>query len=255
MAEIHPQAESFLLTGPTDTACLFIHGFTASPSEVYPVARLIYEKTGYSASGPLLPGHGCTPREMNQTCWQDWFNRVEQEIDYLHRKHKRVFVVGLSMGGLLSLHAASLKKGLTGVIVINTPIFTKSPRLMALAPVLRFLRPYHPKRIDQAAKELAAMGRFAYPVMPVKAFLSMHKLRETVLPEIPQLNLPILVFQSSQDESVDPRSASYIKDKAVQSPVNLIELNNSGHIATMGQEKILIVEEIIKFIDQAQGEL
>ena len=50
----------------------------------------------------------------------------------------------------------------------------------------------------------------------------------------------------------DPRSASYIKDKAVQSPVNLIELRNSGHIATMGQEKLLIAEEIIKFIDQAQ---
>ena len=115
MAEIFPQAESFLLTGQTDTACLFIHGFTASPSEVYPVARLIFEKTGFTVSGPLLPGHGCTPREMNQTCWQDWFSRVEQEIDYLHRRHKRVFVAGLSMGGLLGLHAASRKEGLAGV--------------------------------------------------------------------------------------------------------------------------------------------
>lgn len=248
MAEIHPQAESFLLTGPTDTACLFIHGFTASPSEVHPVARLIFEKTGFTVSGPLLPGHGCTPREMNQTSWQDWFKRVEQEIDYLQRKHDRVFIAGLSMGGLLGLHAASRKVGLAGVIAINTPIFTKSPRLMALTPILRFLRPYYPKKMDRAAEELAAMGRFAYSVMPVKAFQSMHNLRETVIKEIPQLNLPILLFQSSQDESVDPRSASYIKDKAVKAPVTLIELTNSGHIATMGQEKLLIVEEMIKFI-------
>jgi len=254
MTEIHPQAESFLLTGSTDTACLFIHGFTASPSEVYPIAHQIFEKTGVTVSGPLLPGHGCTPREMNRTCWQDWFSRVEQEIDYLCRRHKRVYVAGLSMGGLLGLHAASCKPGLTGLIVINTPIFTNSSRLAALAPWVRFLRPYYPKKIDQAAEELAAMGRFAYPVMPVKAFQSMHNLRKNVLQEIPKLTLPILVFQSQQDESVDPRSASYIKDKAAQAPVTLIELKNSGHIATMGQEKLLIVEEMIKFIVNVTGD-
>jgi len=248
MAEINPKAESFLLTGHEDTACLFIHGFSASPSEVYPVARLIFEKTGFTVSGPLLPGHGCTPQEMNQTSWQDWFSRVEQEIVYLQRRHTRVFVAGLSMGGLLGLHAASRQQGLEGVIAINTPIFTNSPRLIAWAPLLRILRPYYPKKMDQVAKELQAMGRYAYPVMPVKAFMSMHNLRETVLQEIPGLNLPILLFQSSEDESVNSRSASYIKDKAVRAPVKLVELRNSGHIATMGQEKLLIAEEIIKFI-------
>jgi carboxylesterase len=185
---------------------------------------------------------------MNQTCWQDWYTRVEQEIDYLQRKHKRVFVAGLSMGGLLSLHAASRKQGLAGLIVINTPIFTKSPRHVAIAPMLRFLQPYYPKKNDQAAEELAALGRFAYSVMPVKAFLSMQKLRKIVLREISGLRLPILVFQSSQDESVDPRSALYIKDTAHQAPVKIIELKDSGHIATMGNEMEFIADEMIKFI-------
>lgn len=249
MAEINPQAESFLLTGPMDTACLFIHGFTASPSEVYPVARLIYEQTGITVSGPLLPGHGSNPREMNQTGWQDWFNRVEEEIGYLQRRHIRVFVAGLSMGGLLGLHAANLNKGIKGLVTINTPIFTNSPRLTAWAPLLRLVRPYYPKKLDQDAEELQALGRFAYPVMPVKAFISMNILRDTVIKEIPGLNLPMLVFQSAHDESVDPRSAVYIKEQAVKAPVRLIELQNSGHIATMGEEKQLIAREMIKFFD------
>jgi Esterase/lipase len=247
MSEINPQAESFLLTGPTDTACLFIHGFTASPSEVYPVARQLFEETDFSVSGPLLPGHGRTPREMNQTSWQDWFGRVEQEIDYLRRRHERVFITGLSMGGLLGLHAARQNGSLAGLIVINTPIFMKSSGIMALTPLLRIFRPYYPKKMDQAAEELADQGRFAYPVMPVKAFQSMHNLRRLVMREIPELNLPILVFQSSQDASVEPRSAAFIKEKAAQAPVKLIELKNSGHIATMGEEKELIVREIINF--------
>jgi carboxylesterase len=114
MGNIVPQAESFLLTGDKGIACPFINGFTASPSEVYPVARLIYQQTGYTVSGPLLPGHGCTPQEMNQTCWEDWFCRVEDEIDYLQRQHSRVFVAGLSMGGLLGLYAAGRRLDLRG---------------------------------------------------------------------------------------------------------------------------------------------
>jgi len=250
MVSIFPQAESFLLTGDEDTACLFIHGFTASPSEVYPVARLIYEKTGYTVSGPLLPGHGRSPQDMNRTGWQDWFARVEQEIKYLQRKHTRIFAAGLSMGGLLALHAGIRTDALQGVIAINTPIFTNSPRLMAIAPLLKFLKPYFPKKMDQAAIEIEEQGRFAYRVMPVKALVSMNRLRDIVMKDIPRLKAPLLLFQSQDDESVDHRSASYIKDKAVKAMVTFIELTDSGHIATMGQEKYFIAEEILVFINQ-----
>lgn len=41
MGLINPQAASFLVTGSKDTACMFIHGFTASPSEVYTVADCV----------------------------------------------------------------------------------------------------------------------------------------------------------------------------------------------------------------------
>jgi carboxylesterase len=248
MVHINPQAQSFLLTGHVDTACLFIHGFTASPSEVYPVARLLYEMTGCTVSGPLLPGHGTNPQNLNQTGWQDWLDRIEQEIEYLQRKHTRIYIAGLSMGGLLTLHAASKRRGLQGVIAINTPIYTSSPWLMAIAPFMRFVRPYYPKKMDRAAEELQTQGRFAYPVMPVKAFMSMDQLRKIVIQEIPSINIPILLFQSSQDESVDSRSAQFIKDKAVQAKIRLIELKKSGHIATMGEEQLIIAEEIAGFI-------
>jgi carboxylesterase len=253
MVLVDPKAQSFLLTGHKDTACLFIHGFTASPSEVYPVARLIYEMTGVTVSGPLLPGHGTTPQHMNQTAWQDWYGRVLQELEYLQKKHNRVFLIGLSMGGLLALHAASKVEGLPGVIAINTPIFTTSPRQMSLTTLLQYIKPYYPKRMDQNAKELEKEGRFAYPVMPVKSLLSMRRLGRIVMREIPSLNIPVLLFQSGQDESVDPRSAQYIKEKAAQTRVKLVELKDSGHIATMGPEKQIIAQEIAEFI-RKQGD-
>jgi carboxylesterase len=248
MFTIHPQAESFLLSGTEETAILFIHGFSASPSEVYPVARIIHELTGFTVSGPLLPGHGCSPQAMNTTCWQDWWGRIEQEVDYLQRRYARVFVAGLSMGGLLALYTAGRSRDLEGVIAINTPIFTNSPGLITLAPLLQYVRPYHPKKFDPAALEMEARGRYAYPVMPVKALVSMQRLRRLVVQELPNLDVPILLFQSRTDLLVDPRSAAYIREKADRALIKLIELDNSGHIATMGGEQLLIAEEIIDFM-------
>jgi len=248
MIEIHPQAESFLLSGSENTACLFIHGFTASPSEVYPVARRIHAITGCTVSGPLLPGHGCSPEAMNQTGWEDWWDRVAQELRYLQRRHTRVFVAGLSMGGLLALYAAGRDYDLDGIIAINTPIFTNSPALMTLAPLIRLVRPYYPKKMDPRIQELETQGRFAYPVMPVKALLSMQNLRKEVLRELPGLELPILLFQSRGDDKVDPRSAKYILDRAQKAEVRMIELHNSGHIATMSHDQRLIAHEIAAFM-------
>lgn len=244
---VNPQAESFLLTGARDTACLFIHGFTASPSEVYPVARIIYEKTGVTVSGPLLPGHGCSPREMNQTCWEDWYGRIKREIEYLSQRHERVFIAGLSMGGLLGLHAAS-EQQTEGVIAINTPIYTTSSRLMSMAPLLRYLKPYYRKKEVRDLVELQRQGRFAYDVMPIKALQSMHALRNKVIAELPALDRPLLLFQSRWDETVDPRSAAFIKDKATRAQVKLVYLENSGHIATMGPDSPMIADQIIDFI-------
>ena len=249
MDSINPQAASFLFTGHGDAACLFIHGFTASPSEVYPVARLVYEITGCTVSGPLLPGHGTSPQDMNQTGWQDWFARVEQEIDYLRRRHARVFVVGLSMGALLALHATGKRPDLKGVVAINTPIFTtSSPWLKAITPLMQYLRPYYSKEMDKDTGELQTQGRFAYPVMPIKAFISMGKLKKIVVQDLSKLNIPMLLFQSRQDKSVDIQSAKFIQDQAIQCQVRLIYLPESGHIATMGPEKNLIADEIAEFI-------
>ncbi|MDD4802116.1 MAG: alpha/beta fold hydrolase [Syntrophomonas sp.] len=253
MAFIAPQAESFLLTGFGDTACLFIHGFTASPSEVYPLACLIHDMIGCTVSGPLLPGHGTNPFDLNRTKWQDWFARVDEEIDYLLKKHSRVFTAGLSMGGLLSLHAACKRSELRGAIAINTPIFTNSPWLTTLAPVMQYIKPYYPKKIDETYDELLKQGRFAYPVMPVKAYISMGKLRKAVMQEIAALNMPVLIFQSSRDEAVDRRSADFIKGNAIRAKVRLIELKESGHIATMSPDNVVIADEITGFINNLSG--
>lgn len=236
----------FYIQGKREAACLFIHGFTASPSEVYPTARLLHDWSGYTVSGLLLPGHGSSPRELNKTSWEVWFNAVDREITHLRHQHQKVFIVGLSMGGLLALHAAAVIPGLAGAVAINTPVYNRSPLLSALAPMLKYVRPYWPKKMDRHMRELEKEGRFAYRVLPIQAFVNMLKLRKAVMREIDRISAPVLVMQSLQDESVKTESAVYIMKKT---GARLIELPHSRHVATMGPDQELIARSIIDFME------
>ena len=71
---------------------------------------------GLTVSGPLLPGHGTTPEAMNCCRWTDWTGHVEAALADLRACCTRVFVGGLSMGSLLTLHLAAQHPDLSGVI-------------------------------------------------------------------------------------------------------------------------------------------
>ncbi|MEN6328097.1 MAG: alpha/beta fold hydrolase [Syntrophomonas sp.] len=248
MADIHQQARPFLLSGNNDTAVLFIHGFTASPTEVYPTAWLLHEMNGCTINGLLLPGHGSTPEDMNRINWEEWYRAVEKAIRSLQKDYRKVWAAGLSMGGLLAIHAGVNCPGLDGVISINAPVFIKAPLFKWLAPFLQIFKPYLPKGNIALIRQLQAQGRFAYDCTPVQAFRSMMKLRDMVVGEIEGLTVPLLLMQSGQDESVKTVSARYLAQKAHKAEAKIVDLPGSRHVATMGPEKQLIAREMAAFM-------
>lgn len=248
MKNIDPKARPFMLSGNNDTAVLFIHGFTASPSEVYPTAVILHEISGYTVSGLLLPGHGCSADAMNRSSWGEWFESVEQAIRSLQQDHARVWAAGLSMGGLLAIHAGVNCLGLQGVISINAPVLIKKPIFKRLAPLLQIVKPYWPKGNMEVIRQLEQQGRYAYDCTPVGAFCSMMELRDIVVREICELNLPLLLMQAAEDESVKTKSAAYLAQKAARTSPKILNLPHSGHVATMGPEKQLIAQEMADFM-------
>lgn len=250
MIHIHPRAEPFYIAGQAGKAVLFIHGFTASPSEVYPVARLINENLNCTVSGILLPGHGSHPRLLNRTTWQNWYQAVEDELQHLLKTHEEVYAVGLSMGGLLAIYAGLHIPELTGIVSINAPIFNRTPWKIALASALQWVCPYVRKPNRNRTAELRSLGRYAYEVYPIKAMRSLLNLRKLVMQEIPDLKTPLLLIQSRNDESVDPRSVNWIGKHIKQAIVETIFLEHSGHVATMGTEKDIIADNLINFINR-----
>ncbi len=246
VADIHPQARPFFLKGGPVT-CLLIHGFTTSPSEMRHLGEKLHEE-GFTVSAPLLPGHGSTPEDLNRTTWWDWYGAVKEEAQKLDDSYRQLYLIGLSMGGLLALKTAADLEGVAGVATINTPIYLKG-YLIPFAPILKFVKPYVPKKIDENYREMKKRERFAYDDIPVKAFLSMRQLTKMVVRSLKKVVAPVLIFQSEEDESVEKKSALVIRDQ-VTGDKRLVWLQKSSHVATMGPEIDFISQEIIGFIKQ-----
>lgn len=216
---------------------------------MYPLAVALRKKLDCTVSGVLLPGHGSHPRFLDRTTWPEWFNTVQGELAYLLEHFEQVYAVGLSMGGLLAIYAGICMPQLSGVVSINAPIINRF-RITNWAPGLRRICPYFPKPRRQRSY-LQGKPRFAYDVYPLKALASMLDLRQLVKKEITHLTVPILLVQSHQDETVDPRSMEWLSQHIVNAPQDHLWLKNSGHIATMGPEQELLVQKVAQFIQNS----
>lgn len=248
MTELNPITQPFYMQGATNQALLFLHGFTASPSELYPAAELLHAANSCTISGILLPGHGTNPAELNKTGWQDWRSAAEKEIWRLLKEYEDVFIAGLSMGALLALYVGSRFKEIKGIVSINAPIFTQYPIITSLAPLIQKVIPYVSKVPNRKENPLELKGRFAYDCYPVKAYTSLMKLRKMVINELAQIRQPTLLLQSLRDKAVKRGSAQYLKDHMTSCRVELVSLPKSGHIATMEDEVELIVNELVAFM-------
>jgi carboxylesterase len=131
----------FFEGGPT--GCLLIHGFTGTTSSMRLMGEYLAER-GVTCLGPRLPGHGTDVIDMGRWSYTDWTSTVETALAELNEICEKVFVGGLSMGGLLTLYLAERHSDeIAGAIPISAPVHWIAPGASAIAlkfvPVLKHL--------------------------------------------------------------------------------------------------------------------
>ncbi len=77
-------------------------------------------RQGYTCLGVRLAGHATQPEDMIRSRWTDWTASVEDGYNLLCGLTDDIFLVGLSMGGILSLLMSTRLK-VRGVIAMSTP--------------------------------------------------------------------------------------------------------------------------------------
>ncbi len=241
----HLEGDSFFWEGGS-VGVLLSHGYTATAAEVRPLAKLLHER-GYTVSGPLLPGHGTTPQELNRCRWQDWAAAIEEAYQQLAQRCEHVFVGGESMGGLLILYLASHHPEIAGVMSYAAAFKIYDRVGKKLVPLIH---PFIPmKEPDNNEPPNAASSRWqGYPVNPLRALNEMLKLQSVVGARLPKISQPILIMQGRFDTAVAVDAPRMIYEGVSSEDKRLHWLEASTHCLLLDQEWEKAAELTLDFI-------
>lgn len=223
-----------------DTAVICFHGFTATTTEVRPVAEYLAGQ-GFAVAAPLLPGHGTTPEDLNTKTFHDWMQTAEHMLEIVNKNHKRVFVLGESMGALIALLLLAEHPNLCGGMILAPAICI--PKLWQSKLVWPFI-----KLMPKGGDGDDSMPWKGYNILPVRAAASLYDFQQVVRKSLPHVEQPVIVFQGKQDRRIDPLGAELIVENVRSAETELVILENSGHVILLDKEASIVYELCRDFI-------
>lgn len=241
----HLPGAAFFWEG-NDLGVLLLHGLTATTAEVRPLAHHLHD-AGYTVAGPLLPGHGTTPEDLNRVTWHDWVWEAEQAYQHLATVCDRVFVGGESTGAVLALYLAARYPELAGVLAYAPAIQLALPtsdviRLYAAAPFIEFI----PKA--QRGRHPRWQG---YPVNPLRGVIELIRLGRETRRRLSQVTQPVLVVQGRGDETIDPASGEIIGQGVASVVMEQHWMEETSHLVILDEELPQVAALTLDFMERA----
>ena len=230
--------DSFLLPGGEDGIVL-LHGFTASPVEVRQLADFL-NAHGYTVSGPLLPGHGTHPDDLNRVKFEDWVRFSEAAVEALKTNCRRVFIGGESMGGLVAMRVAELHPELAGVLLYSPGL--KANNIWATPLIKHFIK-YLQK--TGAGNGFVWSG---YNVYPLGGADEMRKLQKVVANNLVKITQPVLLMMSKADTMVPQTVTETIKHSVSSNIVDVHIFEDSDHCILLDKDNQAAFEITLAFI-------
>ena len=262
--------------GPEDSgkACLLIHGFTGTAAEMRGLGEALAAQ-GVRVHGVALAGHSGDPEDLARSTRKDWLASAEAGLAQL-AQYQRVFVAGLSLGGMLSLLlAAYYPERVAGVVAMSTPTrFAWGWQIKFVRPFLKWFYPM--KLLDfgnpEVQEDYLASLHVQEPNISIdftdpQAVTSIKETRLAIaaLDELNQLlaegrvsldkvRSPLLVIHSWRDKAAVPACAEEIFRLATAAnPKSLHWLKRSEHVITVGPEREKVYQLVGSFIEIYEG--
>jgi carboxylesterase len=258
MPQIIPTTEPFLFLGdPSKPACLLIHGFTGTPKEMCWMGEYL-NKQGYTCLGIRLAGHGTQPEAMVRSRWTDWVASVEDGYHFLCNITDNIFLVGLSMGGILSLYMSSQLK-VKGVIAMSTPSRLPTDYPIWLLKLISFVIRFRPKSNEPPGSgwfdKTAYQDHIAYGKNPVRSTAELKKLILEMHAALPEVNVPVLLMHSKDERYIlaDNMESIYAGLVNVSEKTKLY-ITGSGHVLPRDASREQVFQSAAEFIRRVDSQ-
>lgn len=254
MTQIIPTAEPFLFPGSSEIGVLLVHGFTGAPKEMRWMGEYLNRQHGFTCLGARLAGHATRPEDMIRSNHADWLLSVEEGCRLLSGAAQRIYLAGLSMGGVLSLTMAA-QVPVAGVIAMATPCDLPKDWRLDYTEWLSKLQPYLPKSSDPPGTgwfdRQAWQDHISYPQNPLRSIGELKKLLEVMRAALPQVTAPTLLIYSKDDMYLplgSEASMDYIYNHLGAARKEKLLISGSGHVLTRDAQRETVFRAAAEFI-------
>jgi carboxylesterase len=233
--------------GTNGKVVLLLHGYTGSPHDMSFLGHKL-NKEGYSVFIPRLPGHGTNETDFLNSSWKDWLRTCVESYINLKNDYESVYIVGLSMGGLLTLLVAS--KFNPEKIVLAAPAIEVSNKMLKFTPFLKlFVKKLQRKNIVNYEDEnVQKLNESYWQYDYIEKAADLYKLKKMAKKELPNINSKTLVILSKKDAAV-PMKAKKTLERNINSEIEFKILEKSAHVVVNDVERKEVAEVIIEFLN------
>jgi carboxylesterase len=251
MTQTIPTTEPFFLPGdPSKPACLLIHGFTGTPKEMRWMGDYLNGQ-GYTCLGVRLSGHATRPKDMVRSRWTDWTASVEDGYNLLRGVRDHIFLVGLSMGGVLSL-LMSTRLDVRGVVAMSTPFELPVKQPAWQIRLFSYFKTYMPKSREAPGSDWfdkeAFKEHISYPLNPIRSGAELQSMLGRMRLVLPKINKPVLLMHSQDETYVLPENMRHIYERLGTPDKEMLWLTGSNHVVTRDAARGQVFEAAAAFI-------
>lgn len=250
-APVMEGAESWSHVGTLDAGVVVVHGFTGNPGSMRGLAEAC-AAAGFHVEMPRLAGHGTHVDEMIPTRWADWSRDADAAYVTLASRVSKVVVMGLSMGGTLTLWLAAQHPETAGIVCVNPATF---PFAADMVEAVRGLLDSGTEIIPGIGSDIADpdVTENAYPGTPIRPLISFVEDGLTPLSQrYGSVRVPLLLFTSVNDHVVEPSQSDQLAE-AYGGQVERVMLQRSFHVATQDYDKGIIFDDAVSFARRVTG--
>ena len=236
---------------------LLVHGFTASPTEMRPLAEYLHAREpGWAIRCVRLAGHGGTLDELKRTDERDWTASVLAGYAALRRVADGIVAIGLSMGAAMAASLAVEDAGdaITGVALL-APVFGVPGRWGWLLPLYGLVRPEIRKPHDRVPY-YERHGLISHAAYPVCGLMSLHRLGRAAWSTVPRQRVPCLIVAGGRDRHTGADLINRIERlwgcrREPRPAVRICRAERSGHVLTVEPDARQVFEACWRFARHA----
>ncbi|MFA6734707.1 MAG: alpha/beta fold hydrolase [Sphaerochaetaceae bacterium] len=218
-----PRCRSIIKEGGGDRVILMVHGFPSCP-QVFEYFADYFSKAGYDVRAPLIPGFGTSPKDLEHTSFAQWYDYIARVYEGLRARYKQVFVLGLSMGGAITLRIGETYSGTDkapdGLVSISAPVCYNSLHDRVVAspfvfvgrivsvffPVIGIPRNVSGKPNGEDGNE----DWTGYHGMFARQGITLIYHLKPIRRDLKKITVPLLAIQDKKDKTVPPKNLDII---------------------------------------------